>query len=219
MATNPSILTLMIGKSGSGKSATLRGMNPDDVALINVSGKPLPFKGGNRFASYNVDDPVRIIKAMKETKRPVIVLDDVGYVMTNQFMRGHSSIGAGNAQFQFYNAIADNFWNIVEAAKSLGNNKRVYFIMHEDMNDMGHVKPKSIGKLIDEKVCLEGMFTIVLRAMVKDGKHILRTQSDGFDVAKTPMGMFDEEEIDNDLQFVDKKICEYYEIEGGNTNA
>lgn len=207
-----SIPVLVIGKSGSGKSTSMRNMDPNDVALINVLGKPLPFKGGTKFAAYKADDAIRIVNAMEKTDRPIIVLDDVGYVMTNMFMRGHASIGAGNAQFQFYNNIADNFWNIVESAKALPNDKRVYFLMHEDMNDMGHVKPKSIGKLIDEKVCLEGMFTIVLRAMVKDGKHIFRTQSDGFDVAKTPMGLFDDEEIDNDLAMVDKAICEYYEI-------
>ena len=86
----------------------------------------------------------------------------------------------------------------------------MYLIMHEDMNDFGQVKPKTIGKLIDEKVCLEGMFTICLRCMISDGKHVFRTQSDGMDTAKSPMGMFDALEIDNDLNYVDQQIVEYY---------
>lgn len=209
-----SIPVLIIGKSGSGKSASLSGLNPEEVALINVLGKPLPFKNGKNFSSYKADDAIRVSEAIERANREIVVIDDAGYIMTNMFMRGHAQVGAGNAQFMFYNNIADNFWHVVETAKNVGNNKRVYFLMHEEMNDMGHTKPKTIGKLLDEKLCLEGMFTICLRAMVKDGKHIFRTQSDGFDVAKTPMGMFDQEEIDNDLAMVDKAICEYYGIGG-----
>ena len=85
-------------------------------------------------------------------------------------------------------------------------------IMHEDANDFGAVKPKTIGKLLDEKVNVEGMFTICLRCMMENGQHVFHTQSDGNDVAKTPIGMFDTLTIDNDLALVDKSICEYYEI-------
>ena len=205
-------IVLIMGKSGAGKSTSLRNLNPDDVALINVLGKPLPFKNGNKFAQYVCDDYLKVTAAIKKTDRNIIVLDDVGMMMTNQFMRGHSNAGAGNGVFALYNKIGDNFWNLVEEARVLPDNKRVYFLMHEEMNDFGNVKPKSIGKMIDEKVCLEGMFTIVLRAMVKDGKHIFTTQSDGMDVAKSPMGMFDTLEIDNDLRIVDDTIKSYYEI-------
>ena len=208
-------IVLIMGKSGSGKSTSLRNFNPDDIALINVLGKPLPFKGGNKIPQYVCDDYLKVTAAIKGAKKDIIILDDVGMMMTNQFMRGHSNAGAGNGVFALYNKIGDNFWNLVEEARVLPDNKRVYFIMHEEMNDFGNVKPKSIGKMIDEKVCLEGMFTIVLRCMVKDGKHIFTTQSDGMDVAKSPMGMFETVEIDNDLKLVDDTITAYYDIKKG----
>ena len=214
-----SIPVLIIGKSGSGKSTSLRNLDPEKVALINVLGKPLPFKSAGKFKSIQTDDYLKITSAIKRASKDIIVLDDVGYCLTNQFMRGHSSAGAGNGVFSLYNKIGDSFWNLVEEARVLPDNKRVYFIMHEDQNEFGNVKPKTIGRMIDEKVCLEGMFTIVLRAMVKDGKHIFTTQSDGMDVAKSPMGMFENTEIDNDLALVDKAICEYYEIKAEDSPA
>lgn len=206
------IPVLIIGKSGSGKSCSLRNLDPDNVALINVLGKPMPFRGS--FKQVVTDDYARVVNAVTKASREVIVIDDAGYLMTNMFMRGHSGAGAGNGVFMLYNNIGDKFWSMIETIRQLEGNKRVYVIMHEDQNDFGSVKPKSIGKMIDEKVCLEGMFSICLRCMVSNGKHIFRTQSDGMDVAKSPIGMFDSDEIDNDLAAVDKAICEYYEIGG-----
>jgi hypothetical protein len=189
-------------------------LKPEDVALISVLGKPLPFKG--KFDQYVTDDSAKIIGAIKMTTRNIVVVDDAGYVMTNMFMRDHAATGGGNSVFSLYNSIGDKFWNIIESVRDLPEDKRVYFIMHEEQNDFGNVRPKTIGKMIDEKVCLEGMFTICLRCIVSNGKHVFRTQSDGLDVAKTPIGMFDDLEIPNDLAMVDKAICEYYEI-GGKT--
>ena len=205
---------LIIGKSGSGKSASMMNLNPKDVALISVLGKPLPFKG--KFDQVVTDDAAKIVGIVKAAKRDIVVIDDVGYTMTNMFMRDHAAGGGGNAVFTLYNNIGDKFWNMIDAVRKIPEDKRVYFIMHEEQNDFGNVRPKTIGKMIDEKVCLEGMFTICLRCMVSNGKHIFRTQSDGLDVAKTPIGMFDSEEIPNDLAMVDKAICDYYEI-GGKT--
>lgn len=206
---------LIIGKSGSGKSCSLRNLDSKRVALINVLGKPLPFKG--KFDQIVTDEYAKIIGAIKATRRPIVVIDDAGYLMTNMFMKGHANAGAGNGVFTLYNKIGDNFWNLIEAIRALPGDQRVYMLMHEDQNDFGAVKPKSIGKMVDEKVCLEGMFSICLRCMVSQGKHIFRTQSDGMDVAKSPIGMFASEEIDNDLAAVDTAICEFYEIKEGET--
>ena len=208
------IPVLLIGKSGSGKSASMASLDPSRVALISVLGKPLPFRG--KFDQITTDDYGKVIGAIKATKRDIVVVDDAGYLMTNMFMKDHANAGQGNAVFNLYNNIGDKFWNLIESIRKIPENKRVYIIMHEDQNEFGSVKPKSIGRMIDEKVCLEGMFTIVLRCMVQHGKHIFRTQSDGMDVAKTPMGMFEAEEIPNDLKTVDDTICAYYEI-GGET--
>ena len=206
------IPVLIIGKSGSGKSASMRNLDPAKTALVNVLGKPLPFKG--KLQQATTDSYDKIGEIIKRAQRDVYVIDDAGYLISNMFMRGHASTGAGNAVFSLYNQIGDSFWRLVELIRRAPGDARVYMLMHEDKNDMGDVKPKTIGKLLDEKVCLEGMFTICLRCMLSDGRHVFRTQSDGFDVAKSPMGMFDALEIENDLAQVGKAICEYYEIGG-----
>lgn len=206
-----SIPVLIIGKSGSGKSASLRNMDPANTQIVSVLGKPLPFR--SKLPQAKCEDAAKITKAVAAGKKEIYVIDDAGYLMTNMFMRSHSAGGVGNSVFTLYNNIGDSFWRMVSDLAALPDNKRIYILMHEDKSEAGDVKPKSIGKMIDEKVCLEGMFTICLRCMMLDGKHVFRTQSDGLDVAKSPMGMFDSIEIDNDLKLVDDRICEYYEIE------
>lgn len=210
------IPVLLLGKSGSGKSASLRNFQPGEVGIINVLGKPLPFKG--KLPSVVTDSYDTVYAVISKSKADSIVIDDAGYLMTNQFMRGHASTGAGNAIFSFYNDLGDRFWSLVRfVVEQTPENKIVYFIMHEDKNDFGDIKPKTIGKMLDEKVCVEGMFTIVIRSVLSNGKHVFKTQTDGFDVCKTPIGMFEQSEIDNDLKLVDTTIREYYEL-GGTDN-
>lgn len=211
------IPVLIIGKSGSGKSASLRNFQPGEVGIVNVLGKPLPFR--NKLQAVQTDDYKKVYAAITKAKTDCIVIDDSGYLMTNQFMRGHSSTGAGNAIFTFYNDLGDQFWHLVRyVVENLPPQRVVYFMMHEDKNDFGDVKPKTIGKMLDEKVCVEGMFTIVLRSMLVNGKHVFRTQTDGMDVCKTPIGMFDSGEIDNDLKMVDNAIREYYYLNEEDSN-
>lgn len=211
------IPVLLLGKSGSGKSASLRNFQPGEVGIINVLGKPLPFKG--KLPSVVTDSYDMVYAVISKSKTDSIVIDDAGYLMTNQFMRGHASTGAGNAIFSFYNDLGDRFWSLVRfVVEQTPENKIVYFIMHEDKNDFGDIKPKTIGKMLDEKVCVEGMFTIVIRSVLSNGKHVFKTQTDGFDVCKTPIGMFEQSEIDNNLKLVDTTIREYYEL-GGTNNA
>jgi len=203
---------LIIGKSGSGKSTSLRNFKSDEVGIINVIAKPLPFKNVNGLKTVDTDNYADVKKVIEGSKTPSIVIDDAGYLITNQFMRKHSNIGGGNAVFSLYNDIADSFWNLTEQIKKLPNNKIVYILMHEDKNDFGDIKPKTIGKLIDEKVCLEGLFSIVLRAKKVDKNYYFFTQATDGDVAKSPIGMFDELYIENDLKAVDDKIREFYGI-------
>lgn len=206
------IPVLIIGKSGSGKSTSLRNFGEKELALINVAKKPLPFR--KKFEStMNTDNYNEIMKGIFSTNKKSIVIDDAGYLITNHFMSKHSSAGGGNGVFTLYNELGDHFWTLIEFVKNkVAEDKIVYFIMHEDKNDNGDVKPKTIGKLLDEKVCIEGMFTIVLRCLNIDNKHIFKTQSDGLDVCKTPLEMFENIEIDNDLKLVDTTIREYYEL-------
>lgn len=204
---------LVIGKSGSGKSTSLKEFDEKEIGLINVSRKPLPFK--KKFEStVNTDDYETIFKCLSRTTKNTIIIDDAGYLIVNMFMKGHSNAGAGNAVFGFYNKVGDSFWSLIEFVKTLPENKIVYFVMHEDKNEFGDIKPKTIGKILDEKVCLEGMFTIVLRAMKNNDKYIFKTQSDGLDVSKTPIEMFEDAEIPNNLKLVDEKIREYWDLKG-----
>lgn len=203
---------LVIGKSGAGKSASLRNFKREDVNVVNVIGKPLPFR--NNLRVVKTTDYAEVTAALSGASANSVVVDDAGYLITDHFMREHSNTGKGNAVFGLYNDLADNFYTLVRfIVNDLPDNRIVYLLMHEDKNDFGDVKPKTIGKLLDEKVCLEGLFTIVLRAVGDQSKHVFMTQSAGYDVAKSPIGMFTALEIDNDLKTVDTAIREYYGLE------
>jgi hypothetical protein len=208
---------LIIGKSGSGKSTSMRNCQNDDFNLIRVLNKPLPFKG--KVNGWFSDDYQQIMKLLIASKADSIVIDDAGYLITNHFMRGHSSAGKGNGVFSLYNDIGDYFWNLIQfIVTKVPENKIVYIIMHEEKDEAGEVKPKTIGKLLDEKVCIEGMFTIVLRCIEEGGKHLFVTQASQGAVSKSPIGMFEDLTIDNDLLLVDKKIREYYGLGKGEEN-
>lgn len=205
------IPVLIIGKSGSGKSHAAQNCIDDAWwNAVNPLGKPFPFRG--KIPQVISDDYETIKASLNKSEAKSIIVDDAGYLITNMFMRGHSSTGGGNAVFSFYNEIADKFWGFINFIRHLPDDKVVYVIMHEDKNDFGDVKPKTIGKMLDEKVCLEGMFTIVLRCVEKNGKHLFITQASEGAVSKSPSGMFDSLEIPNDLAMVDDKIREYWEL-------
>lgn len=205
------IPVLIIGKSGSGKSRSLKTCIGKDFNVIKVIDKPFPFKG--KIPSCVTDDYATVMKQLIACPAKSIVIDDAGYLITNQFMRGHANTGAGNAVFAFYNKVADNFWNLIDfIIKRVPKDKIVYVIMHEDESESGSVKPKTIGKLLDEKVCVEGMFTIVLRCVEESGKHLFITQAANGAVSKSPEEMFDSMTIENDLYLVDQKIREYYDM-------
>ena len=202
---------LIIGKSGAGKSSSLRNFVPGEVGIVNVLNKPLPFRSD--LKAVQMTDYQQIEGLIAAAKAKSIVIDDAGYLITNMFMDRHALTGKGNAVFDLYNDLADRFYHLVRFVDSVDPDKIVYFMMHEDKNDFGDIAPKTIGKLLSEKVDVAGLFTICLRCMVEDGKHVFKTQSSGFDVAKSPMGMFADTTIDNDLKLVDDTIREYYGIQ------
>ena len=206
------IAVLIIGKSGSGKSASMRNCVGDPGwNIIKVLNKPLPFPG--KILGWTTDDYDTVYKCLAASKAHSIVIDDAGYLITNMFMKGHSNTGQGNAVFAFYNKVGDHFWNLIQYIQNaLPDDRIVYLMMHEDKSDFGDVKPKTIGKILDEKVCVEGMFTIVLRCIEEGGKHLFVTQAADGAVSKSPAGMFDELKIDNDLKAVDERIRDYWEI-------
>lgn len=203
---------LIMGRSGSGKSAAMRNIK-EPTFVVNVNRKALPFKSNEDLKVMNCDEYLKIKSALKAAYDKgirVSVLDDAGYLMTSKFMAGHRE-KKGGSQYDLYNEIADNFYSLIRfISDDLPADMIVYMIMHEDKNDMGESKPKTIGRLLDEKVCIEGMFTIVLHAIKLDGKYVFATNTDGLDVTKSPIGMFTETYIDNDIQLVTNKIREYY---------
>ena len=197
------------GKSGSGKSRSLINFGEDEIFLVNTIGKRLPFRSKFKY-EIKTDDFSKIANGLRKMPTKTAVIDDSGYLMTNAFMRGHSAPKSGSSTFDLYNDIADSFWSLITVIKNeLPDDVIVYMIMHEDTTDYGETKLRTIGKLLSEKVCIEGMSTVVLRCVVRDGKHLFLTQSDGGDISKSPEGMFDRE-IENDLKSVDTVIREYW---------
>ena len=197
------------GKSGSGKSRSLINFGEDEIFLVNTIGKRLPFRSKFKY-EIKTDDFSKIANGLRKMPTKTAVIDDSGYLMTNAFMRGHSAPKSGSSTFDLYNDIADSFWSLITVIKNeLPDDVIVYMIMHEDTTDYGETKLRTIGKLLSEKVCIEGMSTVVLRCVVRDGKHLFLTQSDGSDISKSPEGMF-ELEMENDLKFVDDSIRSYW---------
>ena len=203
---------LIYWRSGTGKSRALLNFAEDEIFFVNVIRKKLPFQ--KKFKYEYQSDSVKSIKAgLKKMPTKTAVIDDAGYLQTNTFMRGHSAPKAGSSSFDLYNTIADDFWELIEFIKNeLPEDVIVYIIMHELTNDYGLTKLRTIGKLLDEKVCIEGMVTIALRCMCDGTKHYFRTQNDGNDITKSPEGMF-ELEIENDLKTVDTAIREYWGLD------
>lgn len=201
-----SVPVLLVGPSGSGKSTSLRNFTKDEVAVINVLGKPLPFK--NDLKAPKLDNYAQILTAIAGTKKKTIVIDDAGYLLTNEFMNKSSVKG-----FDKYNEMANNFFNLINGIKNLEGGKTVYLIMHEDTDEFGNVKPKTIGKLLDDKVNIQGMFTICIRSMFDNGNYIFRLKTNGQDCVKTPFGMFEQDTMENDLKQFDKVVREYYELD------
>ena len=201
-----SVPVLLIGQSGSGKSTSLRNFKGDEVAVVNVLGKPLPFK--TDIKAGKCDDYATILKAIANTDKKTIVIDDANYLITNEFMNKSSLKG-----YDKYNDMANNFWNLINGIKNIEGGKTVYLIMHEDTDENGNVKPKTIGKLLDDKVNIQGMFTICIRAMYENNNYIFRLKTNGQDCVKTPFGMFENDTMENDLKAFDEVVREYYELD------
>lgn len=213
-----SIATLILGESGTGKTTSLRNLDPDSVLLIQAVRKPLPFKsagapwkladranpGGAIFVS---DNSGKIVTAMNRTPRKIVILDDFQYVLANEFMRRSHEKG-----FDKFTDIGRNAWDILTAASNLPPDVRVYVLAHTQSDETGKVRAKTIGKMLDEKITVEGLFTIVLRTAVINGEFLFSTQNNGHDTVKSPLGLFNSDHIENDLQAVDSEICNYFEI-------
>lgn len=211
-----SYATLVLGESGTGKTCSLRNLDPKNTLLIQPVRKPLPFRstgwkeikqkgdGNNILVCSN---PQAIINCMHASPFDVIVVDDWQYILASMYMAARNVKG-----FDKFTEIGGAGFDIAKAASELGENKRVYVLAHTTSDEFGNTRIKTLGKLLDDKIVVEGMFTTVLRTHVENGRYLFSTQNSGSDTVKSPMGMFSEQYIENDLAAIDRVICDYYDI-------
>jgi hypothetical protein len=212
-------LVYIMGKSGTGKSRSMKNIPADQFGLINIEGKDLPF--GKTAPAFKVERVVcdrsdDIVEAVKKFSRKfsIVVIDDFQSVMTNEFMRRSQEIG-----YQKWTDIGKHVWEIAEVAKEIPDDCILYVLCHTEENDNGGEKIKTLGKLLDQNVVLESKSTIVLKTGVEDGKYFFCTQNNGKDTVKSPEGMFPSYAVQNDLKYVDDAIRNYYDLPGARTDS
>lgn len=202
------IAVLVLGESGSGKTYSLKHMDPEKVGVFSVRKGTLPFPEGKSFkiakkASYEV-----IYKVLKNPTMKTYVVDDSQYLMVNEFFRK-----ANDSGYQKYTSIGKNFSDLLEyIAYQVPDDVVVYFLHHTQITSDGRVKAKTVGQMLDNYLTLEGCVDVVLLAQTDGQTHYFMTQSDGSNTAKSPEGMF-ELKIPNDLNFVNNRIREYYGLD------
>ena len=206
---------LLMGASGSGKSTSLRNLPAEETAIINITNKPMPFRNKDNkkivcLKDFNADsyDELykQIIKAIQGTKKRIVVVDDSSYMMSFENFEK-----ATNKGYDKFTTMAKNYYDLIKSAISCDGEKIVYIITHEEIDDVNQLyRPKTIGKMLSNQLVIEGLFSIVLRSLYKNGEYIFQTQNDGTSVCKSPMDMFEQKEMPNDLYEVDKLIREYY---------
>jgi len=211
---------LILGDSGTGKSTSLRNLDPTKTFIINILDKPLPFRGyktnytklsvdGLTGNYYETDDHEKIMRVIKliNTKRPEItnlIIDDFGFTITNTFMRRAREKG-----YDKFTDIGRNAWELINSLRGLREDLNCIITMHVDIDVHGKCKPKTIGKMIDQTNMIEGSFTYVFQSLIVDYQYKFITANDGQHMAKTPMGCFDETYVDNDLNEILNKIEHY----------
>lgn len=211
-------MVLIMGESGTGKSTSMRNCDPATTAVVNPVGKPLPFKGSGKFEMLNSQTESRkITKFMKEQAaagKKLIVVDDFQYILSVPYMNRIKENG-----WDKWNDFGANYFEIIEVCKELPADVIVAYMTHTETLENGVTTIKLIGKLLREKITIEGLFTIVLRTGVNEGKYYFYTQNSGKDTVKSPMGMFPAYAIDNDLNYVADKVRNFYEVGEYKTDA
>jgi hypothetical protein len=200
---------LVLGESGSGKSCSLRNFDPNEVGIFNVASKPLPFR--KKMRMLNEAKYQEIMAVLVKNQSKCYVIDDAQYLMAFSLFDRANEVG-----YKKFTDTAVDFYNLVQTViKLTSEDTIVYFLQHIERDDTGRIKAKTAGKMLDNQLTLEGLFSIVLLCEAKGEEHYFITQSDGTSTAKSPMGLFDSLKIDNDLKMVDDAIRNYYEFGKG----
>ena len=200
------IAVLILGESGSGKSASMRNFTESDVRILNVASKPFPFRNVNKLKKADKATYSMIKGAVSSGKSLSYVVDDAQYLMAFESFEKANEIG-----YTKFTNMAKNYEEMLRYIQEETTPDTIVYIMqHIETDENGKVKAKTLGRMLDQQLTIEGLFTIVLLCKADRNKHYFVTQSDGTNPCKSPMGMFDEIEIDNDLKLVDDAIREYY---------
>lgn len=200
------IPVLILGESGSGKTFAIKNMDPDTVGVFLVEKPRLPFRKEfkcKRNATY-----MDIMRTLADPKLKQYVIDDSQYLLVNEFFDRATEVG-----YQKFTDMALNFRNLIHfVINKAPDDVVVFFLHHTETDNNGRIKAKTIGRMLDEKLTVEGLFDIVLRTQVDPEGHWFLTQSNGQDTVKSPEEMF-EQKIPNDLAIVDETIRNYYGME------
>lgn len=216
--------SIIIGESGTGKSTSIRNLDPTQTFIINVLNKPLPFRGykklytkvspdgmtGNYYSSDVYENIELVIKKIN-AKRPEIktlIIDDFQYLMANEFMARALERG-----YDKFSEIGKHAHDLLKLLPMLREDLDIFVLTHSEPNEHGKMKVKTIGKMLDEKITIEGMYSMVLQTELTDGNYHFITQGDSRHIAKSPMGMFSTRNIPNDLAFVKQEMQKYYNEE------
>lgn len=209
------IAALIIGPSGSGKSASMRNFKESDVRILNVASKPLPFRNVNKLKKADKATYGMIRGAITSGQTLSYVIDDAQYLMAFESFDKIGEVG-----YTKFSVMAKNYEEMLRAIQEdTSPDTIVYVLQHTETDDNGYVKAKTLGKMLDQQLTIEGLFSIVLMSKAENGHYTFITQSDGSNPCKSPMGMFDSVEIDNDLKMVDDTIREYYGLKKNTTST
>lgn len=199
-------LTFVLGRSGTGKSTSLRNFKKEDgIGYITATGKPLPFK--TDIGQYHAKNYSELIAAINQSKAPVMVIDDFNYFMSFEEFSQATVKG-----YEKFTQMAVNVVNVIDTISKKNSDQRFYILAHSEQNDDGQLRLKTTGKMVSDKFVPEGLTNQVVETAVVDRQFVFKVKTDGTGI-KTPMGMFKEETIENDLKELDKAIVEFYKPE------
>ena len=195
-------LVLIISPSGTGKSSSLRNLTKEEAAVVLCSGKDLPFR--HELSTFVPKNYVEVFNIIDQSKKPMIIIDDVNYLMSFEEMNRVNE--AGYAKFT---QMANNMFQVFKKILDKPGDQVFYLLAHAAEDEEGKIRFKTTGKMLSEKIVLEGLTNIVLTNEILDGEFVFRVQTNGTGI-KSPLGMFDGPTIPNDLKLVDHAIREFY---------